>query len=586
VRGQSLFPAAAMIEAALAGTKILAEKMLKHSGSALRQGSIPVPLVWTPASTAILHVYLTTENNDPRVSVESSSAGAKARPSIHFQASLALFRLADNSDFPCVPVLQNLVKVNNRYREIPPGYPSASLSPAWDASTYVAYPPALDACMHVGALAGHRPSSSGHPPDLRVPSGFSVYTVHSQVTPRANWTWASDLKVLEDGSALSTYSLSSGGPNLSLRDLHARQLRSPQSATSLATPAKSLKNLLYGITWKAADPWPLTVDGVSRDRAANLPIRWYIDGKSAANLDNCRGPHAVQALAGAVSATAAAIALAQGVIHMAQGRLVHVVTRGAGRQALDNGPGVQPMTGLNSAGVAAIVRTAQQESPGNQWSATDLDVAATGVVPTSLLPADGTSAVCHGAVFKPQLRSAVSPFEEALPAQTYFSGAVVIAGGAGGIGGLLCLWAGHSHDVKIFLLGRTARGGELQHALANNSVTFVRCDVASREDTGGVSHVMAVLHAGNPSTSVFQAGGVLRDATLLKLTSQATREVFSPKVGGIMAMFAAMQRIPVHSTSVFSSAGALLGPMGQANYGAANAAANAWAAYQQSQGRR
>lgn len=583
VRGQSLLPAAAMVEAAFATCKITVEKVSKSSVPTLGQGSIPAPLIWTPASAATLHVHVSSEAGVPQVSVQSATAGNKTRPVLHLHAKLGQAVLPTNPSSLHIPVLQILVAGRSPRRSVI-GCPCAAMSNAWEASTYHAYPPVLDACMHVGAVASQSPNPDASASQLRIPSGFALYSVTTQAVPRSAWACASDLKAQDDGSALSTYSLATPSPSLLLRDLTARQLRRAQASDPRAPVAGGLRDLLYGITWKAADPWPL---GTPKTRSfGRQRIQWNVDGKVLARIGNAPLGTAEAGTAGAVTATVTAVALSQTVLQMRQGRIVHVVTRGGGRHAWESGMGRQAITGMASSAVAAVVRTAQQESSGNQWAAVDVGVALAGSVASASLPADGTSTLASSTVYKPQLyQSENAPIPGLLPhTGAERVGAVIIGGGAGGIGSLLCLWEGHNYGKRLYLLSRTAHGGEPQHALSHHAITIAKCDVASQEDVAGFHRALGAVHTGSPVTGMFHAGGVLRDATLPNLSSGAVRAVFAPKVGGILAMQSALTRLPVNATWVFSSTGALLGPMGQANYGAANAAANAWAAYLQSQG--
>ena len=80
------------------------------------------------------------------------------------------------------------------------------------------------------------------------------------------------------------------------------------------------------------------------------------------------------------------------------------------------------------------------------------------------------------------------------------------------------------------------------------------------------------------------AGGALRDASLQKQTLAGVREVLGPKTGALTRLQALSWAHPTTSTAVFSSTASLLGPPGQANYAAANAALNAWSQAQQASG--
>jgi myxalamid-type polyketide synthase MxaD len=80
-----------------------------------------------------------------------------------------------------------------------------------------------------------------------------------------------------------------------------------------------------------------------------------------------------------------------------------------------------------------------------------------------------------------------------------------------------------------------------------------------------------VRHRMPPLRGVIHAAGVLDDATLLQMTGEQMRAVMAPKAAGAWALHSATERDPLDFFVMFSSASALLGLAGQANYAAANA---------------
>ena len=83
---------------------------------------------------------------------------------------------------------------------------------------------------------------------------------------------------------------------------------------------------------------------------------------------------------------------------------------------------------------------------------------------------------------------------------------------------------------------------------------------------------------------VLHAGGVLRDAAIQNQSAASMREILSSKVVAIQQMQTCLWAACTRETVLFSSTAALLGPPGQANYAAANAAMNAWSQSQQASG--
>ena len=159
----------------------------------------------------------------------------------------------------------------------------------------------------------------------------------------------------------------------------------------------------------------------------------------------------------------------------------------------------------------------------------------------------------------------------------------VITGGLGGLGRLVAGWiARGGDDTTIVLLGRTGRAAvSSRDALAAGGVMIAaRCDAASAEDAA-----FAAFAAGRRVGSFLHAGGVLRDAAIPNQTAGGVARVVAPKLPGLVrAHDAATAFVATDSRVVFSSVAATLGSAGQANYAAANAAADAWAADQRARG--
>jgi acyl carrier protein len=114
-------------------------------------------------------------------------------------------------------------------------------------------------------------------------------------------------------------------------------------------------------------------------------------------------------------------------------------------------------------------------------------------------------------------------------------------------------------------------------------VATLQADVAGPEQ---VERALAeVRRRMPPLRGVIHAAGVLDDATLLQMTGDQIRAVMTPKAAGAWVLHAATERDPLDFFVMFSSASALLGLAGQANYAAANAFQDALARYRRRLGR-
>ncbi len=158
---------------------------------------------------------------------------------------------------------------------------------------------------------------------------------------------------------------------------------------------------------------------------------------------------------------------------------------------------------------------------------------------------------------------------EVRPDATY-----LITGGLGALGltmaGALVDW-GARH---LALVGRRAPGAAVRGAIAaleskGAHILTIQADVA---EPGQVERALAeVRRRMSPLRGVIHAAGVLDDATLLQMTGEQIRAVMAPKAAGAWTLHAATARDPLDLFVMFSSASALLGLAGQANYAAANA---------------
>ena len=172
---------------------------------------------------------------------------------------------------------------------------------------------------------------------------------------------------------------------------------------------------------------------------------------------------------------------------------------------------------------------------------------------------------------------------EVRPDATY-----LITGGLGALGltmaGALVDW-GARH---LALVGRRAPGAAVGGAIAaleskGAHILTIQADVA---ESAQVERALAeVRRRMPPLRGVIHAAGVLDDATLLQMTGEQIRAVMAPKAAGAWALHAATERDPLDLFVMFSSASALLGLAGQANYAAANAFQDALARHRRRLGR-
>jgi acyl transferase domain-containing protein/thioesterase domain-containing protein/acyl carrier protein len=163
----------------------------------------------------------------------------------------------------------------------------------------------------------------------------------------------------------------------------------------------------------------------------------------------------------------------------------------------------------------------------------------------------------------------------------------LITGGLGGFGLVVAKWLLESGARHLVLSGRNGAGTpETKRAVADlkrlgAKVVVVRADVT---DEGDVARIFKLAHKLGPLRGIFHAAMVLDDGVLTQLTAERFSRVTAPKVTGAWNLHRASTGLPLDHFVMFSSASALVGAAGQANYAAANCFLDALALYRRASG--
>ncbi|DBA84018.1 TPA: hypothetical protein ACH3X1_006502 [Trebouxia sp. C0004] len=165
---------------------------------------------------------------------------------------------------------------------------------------------------------------------------------------------------------------------------------------------------------------------------------------------------------------------------------------------------------------------------------------------------------------------------------------VTITGGLGGLGLLMATWATHQAALPIHITllsrsGRTTASTDFHKLLQSGaSVTAHMTDASFQSDAACLSK--SKQQGASPLSTLLHASGVLKDSVLQGQSAAGLRVALAPKVAALTAMSSAIGLLPLQHVALFSSVASLLGTAGQANYAAANAGLDAWAAAQQAAG--
>jgi acyl transferase domain-containing protein/NADPH:quinone reductase-like Zn-dependent oxidoreductase/acyl carrier protein len=149
----------------------------------------------------------------------------------------------------------------------------------------------------------------------------------------------------------------------------------------------------------------------------------------------------------------------------------------------------------------------------------------------------------------------------------------VVTGALGAIGRLVAERIVREGSGELVLISRRAPGPDTQEFVASLSlghtrVCYRQADVA---DPSELERAIGGDACSLPIGGIFHAAGTLDDGVFSALAWNRFESVLAPKVRGSLNLLSATRRHPVDFVVLFSSAAAVIGGAGQANYAAANA---------------
>ncbi|HEX6101022.1 MAG TPA: SDR family NAD(P)-dependent oxidoreductase [Thermoanaerobaculia bacterium] len=156
----------------------------------------------------------------------------------------------------------------------------------------------------------------------------------------------------------------------------------------------------------------------------------------------------------------------------------------------------------------------------------------------------------------------------------------------GGLGGLGTLFAEEilvqTRHAKVVLTGRSARGADDRTGLlASERVAYRQVNLSDPDDVGQL--VSAIRSEWGRLDGILHCAGMLNDGFFVQKTGDQFRDVLAPKVTGTWNLDQATRDVELDFFVLFSSIAGASGNPGQADYAAANAFLDRFAAHRNRQ---
>jgi NADPH:quinone reductase-like Zn-dependent oxidoreductase/acyl carrier protein len=168
------------------------------------------------------------------------------------------------------------------------------------------------------------------------------------------------------------------------------------------------------------------------------------------------------------------------------------------------------------------------------------------------------------------------------------NGQYLILGGLGDLGLSLATWLVEQNAQHICLVARSTPTPDKQAQLdalreAGATITVLQADITAPNDVA--RFVRQLKESGQRLRGIFHCASVLDDGVLSQQSVERFDKVLRSKIDSTWLVHQQTLDLPLDFFVLFSSATALLGAPGQANYAAANAFLDSFAQYRRSTGR-
>jgi acyl transferase domain-containing protein/acyl carrier protein/SAM-dependent methyltransferase len=165
-------------------------------------------------------------------------------------------------------------------------------------------------------------------------------------------------------------------------------------------------------------------------------------------------------------------------------------------------------------------------------------------------------------------------------------GVYLITGGAGGLGLIFAEYLAKYFKAKLVLTGRSELNAEQNDKIQafndlGASVIYQQADISNSEDV--VNLITKTKSHFGSINGIIHSAGVIKDAFIVKKTSDEMEAVLAPKVYGTIYLDEATKNEPLDFLVLFSSVAGVLGNVGQCDYAYANAFMDNFAAKREEQ---
>ncbi|WP_444944874.1 SDR family NAD(P)-dependent oxidoreductase [Microbulbifer sp. ZKSA006] len=241
-------------------------------------------------------------------------------------------------------------------------------------------------------------------------------------------------------------------------------------------------------------------------------------------------------------------------------------------------------------GISGMLRTASQENPNLVSQCIQLETSLSGSELASFLKHDASDRSAKEIRYRDQLREVRQLIEADVVNSQRFNeriwkdnGVYLITGGLGGLGLIFANdIALNTQNATVILTGRKTLTDSSQAKLDNLTAQGLRVDYR-QVDVADLQAVEALVNHINDVygklNAILHSAGVIRDNYIINKTEEEMREVFAPKVRGLVNLDMMTKALPLENFLFFSSTSSALGNPGQADYAAANGFMDAYAGY-------